>query len=125
MTHRFHRSSSARALSLAIAATVLDAGGFTLLFLASDAARAAETASTACPTLSNEQQRILQAATGGVDALRDHLWIRRGIHPVDLVETVRWIDAVRQSSAGCGPGAARETIARAEAQADAAERAAH
>ena len=114
MTHQFRRSFSARALSLAIATTFVNIGGFAILLGASDAAGAAEPSSPACPSISNEQQRLLEAATGGIDALRNHLWMRRGIRSYDLVETVRWIDSVRESSAACAWGGDRMPIARAE-----------
>ena len=118
MTPQFKRSFQARALSLAISATVVNVGGFTMLFC-SDAARADDLAQAACPQVSGEQQRILQAATGGVDALRNHLWMRRGIRAYDLEQTVRWIDSVRESSAGCAAEGERVPIAQVEPDRDA------
>ena len=105
MTSGIRFSFSIRALALAIATSSINMGGPTLLLGWSMPAAAAPDASGAtashCAPPTAAQERILEAAANGVDALREHLWIRRGIRDDDLVATVRWIDDYRSRVAAC------------------------
>ncbi len=109
MTFRTHASFSAPALLLASA--LINVGGIALLSAWSEPASAAPAsepiAPDACAPLSAAQHQVLDAAANGVDALRDHLWMRRGIRGFDLIGTAQWIDAYRLQSAACGTGVAQ------------------
>jgi len=113
MISHIRGSFSAGALRLATSTAFINAAAIAALCGGSQSASAApETtpaAVAACAPLTLAQQHILEAAANGVDALRDHLWMRRGIRGDDLVGTVQWIDAYRLQSAGCG--AAVEPVA--------------
>ncbi len=104
MTSGIRFSFSVRALAFAIAVSAINIGGPVMLLGWSMPAAATDgegTATSACAPPTAAQHRILEAAANGVDALRDHLWIRRGIRDDDLVATVAWIDEYRIRAAGC------------------------
>lgn len=105
MTARIRFSFSTRTLMLATAVSAINIGVPALLLgwgVPAVAAPAEEsTAASECAPPTAAQHRVLEAAANGVDALRNHLWIRRGVGGDDLVATVRWIDAYRVTAASC------------------------
>jgi hypothetical protein len=75
---------------------------FVLAALASGAVMAQNTSSTACaPQLTHLQERLYQKAGEGPDALRDFVFIRRGILQLDVSETADWAASVSQERAAC------------------------
>ena len=55
-----------------------------------------------CPALpapGGVQKRIVEKAAQGVDALRDFIYITRGIYALDMFEVVGWLDARRSCGA--------------------------
>ncbi len=119
MTSGIRCSFSIRALALAIAMSSINIGGPMLLLGWSMPAAAADGEApppAACAPLSAAQQHVLEAAANGVGALRNHLWIRRGIRNDDLVDTVKWIDDYRARAAGCALSAGQ--LAQVEPAAD-------
>lgn len=53
------------------------------------------------PQLSGVQQRLYAKAGEGPDALREFMFIRRGILQLDIYETGVWADSVRDAGALC------------------------
>lgn len=126
MTASIRLSFSARTLMLATAVSAINIGVPALLLgwsvPAAAAPAEASAASSDCAPPTAAQQRVLEAAANGVDALRDHLWIRRGVGNDDLVDTMRWIDAYRVRAAGCGLSTGQVAqLAPAQAAAPAAD----
>jgi hypothetical protein len=76
---------------------------FVLAALASGAAMAQNTSlGTSCaPQLTHLQERLYQKAGEGPDALRDFMFIRRGILQLDVSETADWAASVSQERAAC------------------------
>ena len=73
-----------------------------------DAAAAACTASV----YSQMQQRVLDRATRGPDALRRYVVLVQPISQTGYVETVAWIDGERDRFAACRMAARQQTTAR-------------
>lgn len=105
MTASIRFSFSTRTLMLATAVSAINIGVPALLLgwgVPAAAAPAEEsTAASGCVPPTAAQRRVLEAAANGVDALRQHVWIRRAIRGDDLVGTVRWIDTYRVRTANC------------------------
>jgi hypothetical protein len=82
---------------------------FVITALVSGAAVAQDTGvDAACaPKLSPLQQRIYQKANAGPAALRDFLYIRRGILQLDIYETADWAASVSAKRASCMKGLAQ------------------
>jgi len=76
---------------------------FALAALTSGAAMAqnASSSATCGPQFSGLQERLYQKAGEGPDALRDFIFIRRGILQLDVYETASWADSVSQERAAC------------------------
>jgi hypothetical protein len=75
---------------------------FALAALSSGAAMAQTTSSTTCgPQLTHLQERLYQKAGEGPEALREFMFIRRGILQLDVSETADWAGAVSQARATC------------------------
>jgi hypothetical protein len=73
-----------------------------LAALSSGAAMAQSASSTTCgPQLTHLQERLYQKAGEGPGALRDFIFIRRGILQLDVSETAAWAGAVSQARAAC------------------------
>jgi hypothetical protein len=53
------------------------------------------------PRLSGVQQRLFDKSDQGPDALRDFMFVRRGILQLDIYETGVWADSIRQERAAC------------------------
>jgi hypothetical protein len=51
--------------------------------------------------LGGVEWRIVEKGAQGVDALRDGIWITRGIHNRVMTETVTWLDRQRTAHAAC------------------------
>jgi len=51
--------------------------------------------------LSLLQRRVLQKSEQGADALRRYVFITRGMHQLDLVETATWARQYRSRQAAC------------------------
>ena len=85
---------------------------FVLAALTSGAAMAQNASSATCgPQLTHLQERLYQKAGEGPDALRQFMFIRRGILQLDIAETGDWA-GVGQPGTGrvheaIGPGAGR------------------
>ena len=58
-------------------------------------------ASCAPVPMSLFQQRIVAKAANGVDALRDYLFVTRGIYNVSMEDAVAWLDRQRETQQGC------------------------
>jgi len=60
-------------------------------------------AADACPVapLSQLQQRLIDKAAQGADALRNYIAITSSIYQLDFVEVVTWIDSRKQNTATC------------------------
>jgi len=71
----------------------------------------AAAAACAAPIHSQMQQRVLDRATRGPDALRRYVALVQPIHQTGYVETVAWIDGERDRLAGCRAAALRQTTA--------------
>ncbi len=82
---------------------------FVLAAFVSGAAMARDAAvDAACePHLSPLQQRIYQKANAGPAALRDFIYIRRGILQLDIYETAEWAASVSAKRASCMKGVAQ------------------
>jgi hypothetical protein len=81
---------------------------FVLAGLTSGAAMAQAAPSTTCgPQLTHLQERLYQKAGEGPGALRDFIFIRRGILQLDVSETADWAGAVSQARAACMKQSAR------------------
>ena len=48
-----------------------------------------------CKSLSYVQARVVEKAEQGVDALRDYVYITRGIHQLDMMQVASSLDAWR------------------------------
>lgn len=121
MTSRIRVSFSTRTLKLATAGAWINVGVLALLGAATASASAAPATSPACAPLSDAQHATLEAAANGVDALRDHLWTRRGVHGYDLAGTAKWIDAYRLQAAACSESVAQAAPAVPDAPAPPAQ----
>ncbi len=64
-----------------------------------------------CKSLGYVQARVVEKADQGVDALRDYIFIRRGIHQLDMAEVADSLDDWR-ASARCAKVAAEQSAAR-------------
>jgi hypothetical protein len=86
---------------------------FVLAALASGAAMAQNTSfSAGCgPQLTRLQERLYQKAGEGPDALRDFMFIRRGILQLDVSETAGWAASVSQERAACTKKSAEAQVA--------------
>ena len=51
--------------------------------------------------MSSLQRRMVAKAAEGSDALREFLWIRRGILQLDMISAVDWLDQQRNAQQGC------------------------
>ena len=51
--------------------------------------------------LSGLDARIVDKASQGVGALRQYLWVTRGIYNLDMTNTVAWLDQQRAGRAIC------------------------
>jgi hypothetical protein len=58
-------------------------------------------ASCAPVPMSAFQQHVVAKAASGVDALRDYLFITRGIYNVSMEDTVAWLDRQRETQHSC------------------------
>ena len=67
-------------------------------------------ASCAPVPMSAFQQHVVAKAANGVDALRDYLYITRGIDNVPMEDAVAWLDQQRETQHGCA--AVAQTAAR-------------
>lgn len=56
---------------------------------------AAETGAAACGQLTFVQRRVVEKADQGVDALRNYLWMTRGIHNLYIMDVAKDLDAWR------------------------------
>jgi hypothetical protein len=76
---------------------------FVLAILASGTAMAQDSgAGASCaPHLSPLQARIYQKAVDGPGALRDFVYMRRGVLQLDVTETADWAASVSQERAVC------------------------
>jgi hypothetical protein len=76
---------------------------FVLAVLASGTAMAQDsgTAAACAPQLSPLQARLYQKAVDGTGALRDFLYIRRGILQLDVTQTAEWAASVSQDRSAC------------------------
>ncbi len=59
------------------------------------------------PQLSGVQQRLFDKSGEGPGALRDFMFIRRGILQLDVYETGAWADSIRAGGAACKAELAR------------------
>jgi hypothetical protein len=86
---------------------------FVLSTLASGAALAQDAGfgATCGPQLTHLQERLYQKAGEGPDALRDFMFIRRGILQLDVTETADWAASVNQERAACMKKSARAQAA--------------
>ncbi|MEO8525206.1 MAG: hypothetical protein ABI460_10845 [Caldimonas sp.] len=57
------------------------------------------------------QARVVEKADQGVDALRDYIFITRGIHQLDMAEVAESLDSWR-ASARCAKLAAEQAASR-------------
>ncbi|MGH8795832.1 MAG: hypothetical protein ACREXI_02140 [Caldimonas sp.] len=91
---------------------------FVVAALASGAAMAQDAGvDAACaPQLSPLQQRIYQKANAGPAALRDFIYIRRGILQLDIYETAEWAASVNAKRASCMKGLAQARQAASATQ---------
>ena len=83
-------SALARCLSLGLGAALgasLPAAGF-----AADAGAWAPAAASACTPLSAIQKRIVAKAEVGVEALRDYVYITRGVHALYMGDIAKGLD---------------------------------
>jgi hypothetical protein len=82
------------------------------------AASSGETALDAqcAPRLTPLQQRIYDRAGAGPDALRQFLWIRRGILQLDIYDTAARVEALGSARARCLKAQAVEQPVRASAR---------
>ena len=117
MTSRIRVSFSTRTLKPATAGAWINVGVLALLGAATASASAAPATSPSCAPLSAAQHATLKAAANGVEALRDHLWTRRGVHGYDLAGTAKWIDAYRLQAAACSESVAQAAPAVPDAPA--------
>lgn len=53
------------------------------------------------PKLTRLQQRLLDKAEEGDQALRQFVYITRAVHGLDLVTVVQWLDQRRAAAAAC------------------------
>lgn len=76
---------------------------FILALPLATAAAAGESALDAqcTPQLSPLEQRIYDRAGAGPDALRQFLWIRRGILQLDIQDTAAWAEALGNARLRC------------------------
>ncbi|MCK9684507.1 hypothetical protein [Scleromatobacter humisilvae] len=116
MTSRIRVSFSTRTLKLATAGALVNVGVLALLCAASASSSAAPV-SAPCAPLSDAQHATLEAAANGVDALREHLWTRRGVRGYDMAGTAKWIDAYRLQAAACSASVAQAAPAAPDAPA--------
>lgn len=57
-----------------------------------------------CPpaqAMTSLQHRIVAKAAQGPDALRDFVFITRGIYQLDMASTAAWLDEARESRRAC------------------------
>jgi hypothetical protein len=66
---------------------------------------------TCGPQLTPMQERLYQKAGEGPDALRDFMFIRRGMLQLDVHETASWASSVSQKRAACGKQSAQAQAA--------------
>lgn len=68
-----------------------------------------------CKSLGYVQMRVVEKADQGVDALRDYVYITRGIHQLDMAEIAgsldEWRATARCAKAAAEQGTARESVA--------------
>jgi hypothetical protein len=83
----FERSKFMTALARCLGAAALGA-----TFLACSQGAFAADANSACAPLSQVQKRVVVKAEQGVDALRDFVYITRGIYRLDMVEIAGSLD---------------------------------
>jgi hypothetical protein len=65
---------------------------------------AVSTAAEACPPtqpVTPLQRRIVAKAAQGPDALRDFVFITRGIYQLDMASTAAWLEEERDSQRAC------------------------
>ena len=53
------------------------------------------------PQMTRLEARLYQKASEGPDALRDFIWIRRGIYQLDIMETATWASGVNAAQSAC------------------------
>lgn len=58
-------------------------------------------ASCASAPMNAFQQRVVAKAASSVDALRDYLFITRGIYNVSMEDAVAWLDRQRDTQHSC------------------------
>jgi hypothetical protein len=61
-----------------------------------------------CKSLGYVQKRVVEKADQGIDALRDYVFITRGIHQIDMAEVAASLDDWR-ASARCAKVAAERS----------------
>ena len=120
MTSHIRVSFSTRTLKLATAGTLVNVGVLALLCAASSSSSAAPVPGS-CEPLSAAQHATLEAAANGVEALRSHLWVRRGVRGYDMAGTAKWIDAYRLQAAACTANVAQAAPAIPDAPAPPAQ----
>lgn len=59
--------------------------------------------------MSGFEQRVVAKAASGVDALRDYLFITRGIYNVSMEDAVAWIDRQRETRYSCAAATQKAT----------------
>jgi hypothetical protein len=53
------------------------------------------------PQLTRQQERLYQKANGGIDALRQFIFIRRAILQLDTYETATWAESLNGARRSC------------------------
>jgi hypothetical protein len=74
---------------------------FVLAAIASSTAMAQDTGAACASQLSPLQARIYQKAVDGPGALRDFVYMRRGVLQLDVTEAADWAASVTQERATC------------------------
>jgi hypothetical protein len=74
-------------------------------------------ASASCAPLSYVQKRVVQKAEVSVDALRDYVYITRGVHHLDMMEIAasldNWLASAHCSGIAVDEQAVRQNVALA------------